>query len=43
MDSLNWLQQFHLVRPYWLLALLPLALVIWFYTRSQAQSRNWAR
>lgn len=42
MDSLNWLQQFHLVRPYWLLALLPLALVIWFYTRSQAQSRNWA-
>jgi Ca-activated chloride channel homolog len=42
MDSLQWIQQFHLIRPYWLIALLPLALVIWLYARTQIHSRSWA-
>lgn len=42
MDSLLWIQQFHLIRPYWLLALFPLALCIWLYSRTQIHSRNWA-
>lgn len=42
MDFLNSLQHFHLLRPYWLLGLFPLALLIWVYSRSHTQSRNWA-
>lgn len=42
MDFLNSLQHFHLLRPYWLLGLFPLALLIWIYSRSHTQSRNWA-
>jgi len=42
MDNLLWLQQFHLIRPYWLLSTFPLALVLWLYTRAQGNSRNWA-
>jgi len=42
MDSLQWIQQLHLIRPYWLLALLPLALIVWLAARTQLQSRSWA-
>ncbi len=42
MDSILWLQQFHLIRPYWLFALVPLALGIWLYSRTQSHSHNWA-
>lgn len=42
MDSLNWLLDFHLLRPEWLLALIPLALIIWFNRQARAFSRSWA-
>ncbi|VAW66232.1 Aerotolerance protein BatB / Aerotolerance protein BatC [hydrothermal vent metagenome] len=42
MDNLQWLLQLHLIRPYWLLALIPLALIIWIYSRVQSRSRSWA-
>ena len=42
MELLNLLQQFHLIRPYWLLAIFPAAIFIWLYARTQLQSRNWA-
>jgi len=42
MDNLQWIQHFHLIRPYWLLAILPLALIIWLAARTQNQSRSWA-
>ncbi len=42
MDNLQWIQQFHLIRPYWLLALFPLALSIWLMARTHILSRNWA-
>jgi len=42
MDSLDWLQQLHLIRPWWLLGLIPLALLVWVFSRVQALSRNWA-
>lgn len=42
MDFLNSLQNFHFLRPYWLLALLPLALLLWSYSRTQSSSRSWA-
>ncbi len=42
MDSLQWIEHFHLIRPYWLLALIPLALIIWFYAHSQSQNHSWA-
>lgn len=42
MDSLLLLQQFHLIRPYWLLAIFPLALALWLFARTQGNSRNWA-
>ena len=42
MDSLHWIQQFHLIRPYWLLALFPLALIIWLSARTQIHSHSWA-
>jgi len=32
----------HLLRPWWLLALIPAAALIWFYTHKHSQSRNWA-
>ena len=42
MDSLQWIQQFHLIRPYWLLAIFPLALTIWLYSHTHTHSRSWA-
>ena len=42
MDNLSWLQQFHLIRPYWLLSIFPLVLGIWLYTRIQGSNRSWA-
>ena len=42
MDSLQWIQHFHLIRPYWLLAIFPLALIVWLAARAQMQSRSWA-
>jgi len=42
MDNFLWLQQFHLIRPFWLLSIFPLALALWLYTRAQGNSRNWA-
>lgn len=35
------LQHFHLIRPYWLLALIPLALLVWLMLRQHLQSMNW--
>ena len=42
MDFLSALQNFHLLRPAWLLASFPLGLLIWLYARSQLHNRNWA-
>ena len=42
MDFINALENFHLLRPYWLLALLPLAALVWGYSRAESHSRNWA-
>ncbi|MCW8934717.1 MAG: VWA domain-containing protein [Gammaproteobacteria bacterium] len=42
MDNLSWLQQLHLIRPYWLLAVFPLVAGIWLYARIQSNSRSWA-
>lgn len=36
------LTNLHLLRPWWLLAIIPAAALIWFYTRSHSQSRSWA-
>jgi len=36
------LTNLHLLRPWWLLALIPAALLAWFYTHKHSQSRNWA-
>lgn len=36
------LSNLHLLRPWWLLAIIPAALLIWFYTHKHSQSRNWA-
>jgi Ca-activated chloride channel family protein len=33
----------HLLRPWWLLAMIPAAALIWFYSRRHSQSRSWAR
>jgi Ca-activated chloride channel homolog len=41
-ELLNLLQQLHFIRPYWLLALIPAALLIWLYSTTQLKSRNWA-
>ena len=42
MELLDLIQQLHFVRPYWLLALIPAALLIWLYSTTQQKSRNWA-
>ena len=42
MELLNLLQQLHFIRAYWLLALIPAALLIWLYSTTQLKSRNWA-
>lgn len=42
MDNLAWLQQFHLIRPSWLIALIPLAIIIWLSRRAHSQGRSWA-
>lgn len=36
------LTNLHLLRPWWLLAIIPAAALIWFYSRSHSQSRSWA-
>jgi len=41
-ELLNLIQQLHFIRPYWLLALIPAALLIWLYSTTQLKSRNWA-
>jgi hypothetical protein len=35
--------QFHFLEPAWLLALLPLALLLWFAARNQAGDTPWRR
>ena len=35
------MSEFHFLRPYWLLALLPIALVLWRFAQQQAASRSW--
>jgi len=35
------MSELHLLRPYWLLALLPLVLVLWRMWRSKSESQNW--
>ncbi len=35
------MSELHLLRPYWLLALLPLALVLWRMWRSESESQSW--
>jgi len=42
METLNWLANFHLLRPYWLLALPAVWALIWFYLRATKLNRNWA-
>ncbi len=42
MDSLHWLESFHLLRPYWLLAFIPLAILVWLYSHQRKQSRSWS-
>lgn len=36
------LTNLHLLRPWWLLAMIPATALIWFYSHSHAQSRSWA-
>ena len=35
------IEQFHFLRPYWLLTLLPLAWIVWRYWHRQQQGGNW--
>ena len=42
MELLSLIQQLHFIRPYWLLTLIPAALLIWLYSTTQQKSRNWA-
>ncbi len=35
------LQDFHFLRPFWLLALLPLAVLVWYMLRSRLSNRLW--
>ncbi len=35
------LEQFHFLRPYWLLALIPLASLLWFMVKKRLGSRSW--
>lgn len=37
------LQQFHFLRPWWFLALLPAVWLVWQLSRSQAQGDHWTR
>lgn len=37
------LQQFHFLRPWWFLALLPALWLVWQLTRAQAQGDHWTR
>lgn len=41
MDNLS-LLSLHLIRPYWLLALVPLVLCLWIYSRNQKLSGKWS-
>lgn len=40
---MNLLHDFHFLRPWWLLALLPLALLLWWHQRRQQASGVWQR
>ncbi|MGD8568308.1 MAG: VWA domain-containing protein [Gammaproteobacteria bacterium] len=37
------IHKFHFLRPYWLLALVPMALVLWLYGRRRLKAGNWNR
>jgi len=34
-------EEFHLIRPYWLLAIVPLLVMLWLLLRRQLNSGNW--
>ena len=36
------LEEFHFIRPYWLLAIVPLVVMLWLLLRRQFSSGNWA-
>lgn len=38
---IDWLQQFHLIRPEWLLAIIPLVLLSWMLLRKKLFSHSW--
>ncbi|HSY26513.1 MAG TPA: VWA domain-containing protein [Burkholderiaceae bacterium] len=40
---MNMMTNFHFLRPTWLLALLPLAVLLWLMRRRRANSRSWQR
>ncbi|RCU48899.1 tetratricopeptide repeat protein [Corallincola holothuriorum] len=40
---MNWLTDFHLLRPFWLLSLLPLPLVIWWLWRQNFANSGWQK
>lgn len=37
------LELFHFIRPYWLLALIPLSIILWLLIRRQLSSGSWAK
>lgn len=37
------IHKFHFLRPYWLLALVPMAIVLWMYGRRRLKAGNWNR
>jgi Ca-activated chloride channel family protein len=37
------LSQFHFIRPYWLLGIVPLAIVMWLYAHRRLKAGNWSR
>ncbi|MGD8572956.1 MAG: VWA domain-containing protein [Gammaproteobacteria bacterium] len=37
------INNFHFLRPYWLLALIPMAIVLWLYGRRRLKAGNWNR
>ncbi|WP_455207843.1 vWA domain-containing protein [Kaarinaea lacus] len=37
------LANFHFIRPFWLLAIVPLAFAVWLYTQRRLKAGNWSR